>query len=81
MNKRLLGALAALLALLGTTVLGYWTGKEDGIAEGVDKYHNLCYNVGGYAVDQNNGTVVMCQPLTQLPEPELKNFLDKGTKG
>lgn len=76
MNQRLLGAFAALLALLGTTALGYWTGKENGIAEGIDSYHKICYNVGGYVVDQGDGSIVACQPLTQLSEPELKNFLD-----
>jgi hypothetical protein len=80
MIKRLLGALAALLAISLLSVYTHHRAFEYGKEQGIDNYHDLCYNVGGYVVDQNDGTVVMCQPMTQLPEAELKNFLDKGTK-
>jgi len=45
----LLGAFLALLAVLTTSTLSYWSGVEDGKKkgkeEGLTEYHSMCYNV------------------------------------
>lgn len=80
MIKRLLGAFAALVVLFFTHIGAAYLGQTLGIEKGIDMYHSQCYTIGGIVLDRATGTAVVCQPLTQLPEPELKNFLDKGTK-
>jgi hypothetical protein len=52
-----------LIVVVACTLL--WVGKtahESGVKEGIDKYHEVCYTVGG--VVQNNNTYVYCQPVT-----------------
>jgi hypothetical protein len=73
----LVGALAALLGVLGLTSLGYHTGKEDGIKHGIDMYHDMCYTIGGFVVNEA-GQVVACTGLTQVPKEELP--LDRNKK-
>jgi hypothetical protein len=48
----------AILAVYGISVV---VARNVGRAEGVDIYHEVCYNVGG--VVQNNNTYVYCQPV------------------
>jgi len=80
MFKRLLGPFLALLALLAMLGYSHYLVHQAGIQKGVDTYHDLCYHNGGYIVDEKKGTVVVCKGLTQLPEQELQNFLDKPSK-
>lgn len=43
------------------------TGYKRGLNEGVDMYHQLCYNSSdGRIVIHDDGTVVMCAPLTKI---------------
>lgn len=75
MFKRLLGAFLALLALSGGIGANYFSYKA-GVQKGVDTYHLMCYTYGGFIVDERTGTVVACGPMTEIPEPERKKFLD-----
>ena len=62
--------LGAILALLGVSVGGWYgwkTAYSKGLEEGVDFYHQMCYNNGGVVFDEQ-GRVVLCGPLTQIPE-------------
>jgi hypothetical protein len=74
----LVGALAALLGVLGLTSLGYHTGKEDGIKHGIAMYHHMCYTNGpGFIIIGNEA--VLCSPGGKLSGEEQKQ-LDKGVK-
>lgn len=43
------------------------TGYKRGLTEGVDMYHQLCYNSPeGRIMLNNDNTVVMCAPLTKI---------------
>ena len=59
--------------------LGQHAGHEKGVIEGIDAYHQICYD--GYPptqiMDNNTGTVVICAPLVQVPQEELKNINPK----
>jgi hypothetical protein len=70
-NKRFQGAVAALLGALVVGVGCYFWGLDNGKQKGLDSYHDLCYTVGGWAID-NKGRVVECRPLTTIPKEELK---------
>lgn len=65
-------AQVALVGVLLVGALGYGSVKlkDHYIKQGLDMYHNQCYNVGGYVIN-DTGTVVMCKPLTQIPKQEL----------
>jgi len=74
-KKWLLGAFLALVGAL--SVWGaYYTGLNTGIKRGIDAYHEACYTMGGFIMDEQ-GRAVACKGLTQLPRQELP--LDKGT--
>jgi hypothetical protein len=49
----------AILAVYGISVV---VARNVGRAEGVDIYHEVCYNVGG--VIKNNDTFVVCHAVT-----------------
>jgi hypothetical protein len=66
-------ALLALSVLAIFTGAGYYQGKKVGTTEGVELYHSMCYNVGGFIVDEE-GRAVQCAPLTQLPKKEVEGF-------
>lgn len=62
---------------------GLLDGKKQGVMEGLDLYHKYCYNTGGVVVNPQDFTVIMCSPLGQLPEEEVKKFqkpVDKQAK-
>jgi len=63
------GALVVLAACYGA----YKHGTDVGMMEGIEAYHNQCFEVGGYIVGPT-GDVVMCQGQGQVPKEELKNF-------
>lgn len=74
--KRLLGGILALLALSVSLWSTYHYSYKAGVQKGVDAYHMMCYTYGGFIVDERTGTVVACSPMTEIPEPERKKFLD-----
>jgi len=65
--------LACFLVVLACSALGYYLGNKDGITEGIKAYHDQCYNIGGYIID-NVGNVVACMGQGTIPKEELKNF-------
>ena len=67
--KALVGAAVALI-VLGACVGAYKQGKK----EGVQNYHDICYTIGGFIVD-DKGTVVQCTPMGTIPKEELKGFI------
>lgn len=73
MNKYI--AYVAIAGVLLAGALGYGSVKlkDHYIKQGLDMYHNQCYNTGGIIINEQ-GTVVQCRPLTQIPKKELDNF-------
>lgn len=77
-RKRVVGAIAALLvACLVGVGCGFFYGKQQGVKEGLDIYHETCYNIGGLTMDEA-GRVVTCKGLGQIPEEERKKYLTNG---
>lgn len=68
---------AAVAAYICIGVGAYYTGRNTGVQEGIDKYHEACYT-GGIVVNETTGTVVQCSPLGRIPKEEFKNFFPKG---
>ena len=64
-------------AMLLFSFLCYWGSSylyNKGVQEGLDKFHNLCYNVGGYVINEQR-QVIVCKPLSTIPKEEYdKNF-------
>jgi hypothetical protein len=68
----------ALVATLAAVVLGacygaYKQGTDEGITKGIEAYHEQCYAVGGYIID-NLGKVVACRGQGTVPKEELKKY-------
>lgn len=72
-----------LLAYVAFGVGGYYYGKNKGVTEGLDIFHEACYT-GGIIINENTGKAVQCAPLGLVPSEEIPNFfpkgVDKGTK-
>jgi hypothetical protein len=68
MKKNLL-IILAFLVFDGAVYLGYKFGK----LEGIKAYHNQCV-VGGIIINEEQGTVVQCAPLTTIPKQELDKY-------
>lgn len=49
-----------------------------GFMAGMDAYHKQCHSIGGYIINQENGTVVQCAPLSTVPKEERQG-LDKSS--
>lgn len=69
-------AILGLCLLASASLVGYNYGKTQGIVEGVDFYHSMCYNNGGLVIDEQ-GRAVVCSPLTQIPKQEMQQGLTK----
>ena len=55
--------------------VGNIQGLKEGTKQGVDMYHKLCYTgEPPTLVFADDGTVVLCGPLTQIPEEEVKKI-------
>ena len=54
----------------------FLAGRSLGFSSGLDKYHDMCYTVGGVTID-DKGRAVECRPIGQLSEEEVKKFLTK----
>ena len=61
------------IAILTSYVLAYYWGLENGVLDGMKAYHNQCFEVGGYIIDEQ-GQVVTCKGQGRSPKEELKNF-------
>ena len=66
----------AVVVFLGAVIIcshlgAYYQGKKDG----VQAYHDQCFSIGGFIIDEV-GHVVKCAPLGSVPKEELKNFKD-----
>jgi hypothetical protein len=68
MKKNLLIILGFLL-FNGSVYLGYKFGK----LEGIKAYHNQCV-IGGIIINEDQGTVIKCGPLTTIPKTELDKY-------
>lgn len=66
--KWLLSLLAA--SLVTSSIVG-WLLHKKGIEDGINLYHQHCYQVGGIAINAE-GQAVACKGLTQVPQEELK---------
>ena len=53
----------------GAMYLSYKFGK----LEGIKAYHNQCV-IGGIIINEEQGTVVQCAPLTTIPKKELDKY-------
>ena len=80
-KKLVLWAFTALLALfLG---LGYYAVDQSykaGTLNGINLYHQQCFQVGGYIWNEA-GQVVVCKGLTTIPEKELEGQRKKDALG
>ena len=56
--------------------VGDVNGYNRGIYAGIDKFHALCYDVGGYIFD-DKGRVVECRPSGHASKEELEKYLKK----
>lgn len=61
------------IAILTSDVLAYYWGYKNGVLDGIKAYHNQCFEVGGYIIDEQ-GQVVTCKGQGHIPKEELKNF-------
>lgn len=57
----------------GAMYLSYKFGQK----EGVKAYHNQCV-IGGIIINEEQGTVVQCAPLTTIPKKELEKYAGKS---
>lgn len=63
------------VSLVITYKIGYGKGHFDGVGEGVDMYHQICYNGEPPTLMFNDsGTVVICAPLTEVPQEEVRKL-------
>lgn len=54
---------------------GNTQGIKEGFSNGVDMYHQICYTgVPPTLMFGDDGTVVLCGPLTEVPQEEIKRF-------
>lgn len=64
------------VSLLSVWKFGQHDGHTKGVIEGIDAYHQICYN--GYPptqiMDNNTGTVVICAPMVKVPQEEIKKL-------
>lgn len=73
-NRRLI-YLSLLLA--ATSTLGYYAFNElknHYVRQGLDMYHNQCYNNGPGIVMNEQGAAVECRPLTKIPKEEIAPY-------
>lgn len=55
--------------------VGNTAGYNEGLTDGIDAYHNLCYtNPGTMMLSEHYRTVVLCGPLVEVPEEEIKKY-------
>lgn len=69
MNK-LTVTLVSIAILISQGLIWYFSHKK-GFEDGINAYHQHCYQVGGIAIN-SAGDAVVCKGLTQTEEPSLK---------
>ena len=58
------GVVAALVLLAAVMCAGgYYYGKNKGVTEGLDIFHEACL-IGGIIINEKNNTAITCEPLT-----------------
>lgn len=62
-TKMYLAAGLALMAYVAAGVGGYHYGKNTGLTEGLDNFHEACL-IGGIIINEKNNTAITCEPLT-----------------
>jgi len=77
--KMYVAAFLAVVAYMGIGTGAYFAGKNNGIKEGLDNFHEACYT-GGIIIHPETGKAVRCQPLGLVPKEELPRLLDKDSK-
>ena len=60
-------AISLVAMIIGLCSSMFYLGRKDGI----DKYHKMCYDIGGIVVDKKTKTVVVCQKAGVIQEHEL----------
>jgi hypothetical protein len=71
--KKIVISVLSVLLLLTAFVATHHYSKEAGMLEGIEAYHEQCYNIGGYIIGPD-GKVVVCKGQGQVPKEELPNF-------
>ena len=68
----------AIIAVVITASLvgSHWFTHDRALRKGLDMYHEVCYTTGPGFVVNEQGQVVMCGPLTTIPQDEARNFLN-----
>ena len=80
-KKLVLWAFAALLAVcLGVGYITTTKAYEAGTINGINLYHQQCYNIGGY-IWNKEGQIVVCKGLSTIPEQEMENQRKKDALG
>lgn len=80
-RKAVLGAFAALLAVcLGVGYITTTKAYKAGTINGINLYHQQCYNIGGY-IWNKEGQIVVCKGLSTIPEQEMENQRKKDAQG
>ena len=63
-----------LIGFIGGTLFGgYWCFtklKEYWMTEGANHYHQYCYTQGGYVINPEDKTVIVCNGVTLQPNVE-----------
>jgi hypothetical protein len=80
-RKAVIWAFTGLVALF--IGVGYWSNKqsyEAGTLNGINLYHQQCFNVGGY-IWNKEGQVVVCKGITTIPHEEMENQRKKEALG
>ena len=67
-----------ILLCVTANVFALFAGMHIGTKKGLDSYHEMCYNSGpGIVIDEDTRTVVVCGPLTNIPEEEYNRYKDR----
>lgn len=63
------------LAVVAYVAANYFGGAyifNQGQQSGATNYHNTCYYVGGFMIDESTGLVVQCRGLAKISPEELE---------
>lgn len=71
--KKIMMVLFGLMFLVGSHLMSF----KYGIDQGVDNYHQGCYNSRGVMVVDEEGHVVQCAPLVKIPREEAQKLREQ----
>jgi hypothetical protein len=65
-----------IVSVLVVCMFGYGLTKlySAGVTAGLRGYHSQCYTIGGIIINEEDGTVVQCAPLSVVPKEELRGL-------